>query len=288
MIALAWRALDDPAARPEATAIFQWMRGQIPEQGFTTWEIVLAHCMLMLAGSDPAAEQELRSWIERYEATIGEKNVVKPPLRRYGGLTLEQYAEFCLERDKLIGEIGYGGWGATVDAFVGGNVPPELPALCERFGVPLHHPETGVVFPWIGEWQEALNANPGLHERFVEIQRSIELERHGVSGEEKAALDNIIDGNMDMHMRMAQAQVAQREASAEDADPDPVVFPGQPVAKLSDYVAILKGMQGGDMQGALAPYGLDMMSYGSVASAWGAKMAADPVLTEKFTRMMNG
>jgi hypothetical protein len=28
------------------------------------------------------------------------------------------------------------------------------------------------------------------------------------------------------------------------------------------------------------------MSYGSVASAWGAKLAADPVLTEKFSRMM--
>lgn len=40
------------------------------------------------------------------------------------------------------------------------------------------------------------------------------------------------------------------------------------------------------MNGALAQYGLDMMSYASVAQAWGAKMAADPVLTEKFSRMM--
>jgi hypothetical protein len=31
-----------------------------------------------------------------------------------------------------------------------------------------------------------------------------------------------------------------------------------------------------------------MMSYGQVATAWGAKMAADPVLTEKFSKMMNG
>jgi hypothetical protein len=38
--------------------------------------------------------------------------------------------------------------------------------------------------------------------------------------------------------------------------------------------------------GALGRYGLDMMSYGQVATAWGAKMAADPVLTEKFSRMM--
>ena len=93
---------------------------------------------------------------------------------------------------------------------------------------------------------------------------------------------------MDMHLRMAQAQQAQHAVATGDAgDPDPVVFPGQKVAKLSDYVGILKGMQRGDMMGALGHYGLDMMSYGQVATAWGAKMAADPLLTEKFSRMMS-
>jgi len=91
---------------------------------------------------------------------------------------------------------------------------------------------------------------------------------------------------MDMHLRMAQAQQAQAQVAAGDSDPDPVVFPGQRVARLSDYVGIMKGMQSGNMMGALAKYGLDMMSYGTVAQAWGAKMAADPVLTEKFSKMM--
>jgi hypothetical protein len=92
---------------------------------------------------------------------------------------------------------------------------------------------------------------------------------------------------MDMHLRMAQAQQAQAELnSGANADPDPLVFPNQRVARLSDYVRILKGMQTGNMMGALSQYGLDMMSYGSVAQAWAAKMAADPVLTEKFSRMM--
>lgn len=45
-------------------------------------------------------------------------------------------------------------------------------------------------------------------------------------------------------------------------------------------------MQSGNMMGALSAYGLDMMSYGSVAQAWAAKMAADPILTDKFSRMM--
>ena len=108
----------------------------------------------------------------------------------------------------------------------------------------------------------------------------------GVSGEEVAAMDRIQQGQQDMHLRMAQQQAAQRQLNGGDADPDPEVFPGQPVARLSDYVAILRGMQRGDMQGALGRYGLDMMSYGTVAQAWGAKMSADPVLTEKFNRMM--
>ena len=123
--------------------------------------------------------------------------------------------------------------------------------------------------------------------QYNDARREFELVQIGVSGQEKAALDNIVQGNMDMHLRMAQAQEAQAQvAQGGGGDPDPVVFPGQKVAKLSDYVGILKGMQTGNMMGALAKYGLDMMSYGSVATAWGAKMAADPVLTEKFNKMM--
>ena len=70
-------------------------------------------------------------------------------------------------------------------------------------------------------------------------------------------------------------------------DPDPTVFPGQKVAKLSDYVKIMKGMQTGNMMGALAAYGLDMMSYAQVATAWGQKLGADPVLNAKFAAMMS-
>lgn len=286
IVALAWRATTDRAARAEVEAIFQWLRGQIPAEGFTPWEIVLADCWLGLGDHPEPLARDLQAWIDRYFATLPKKNVVRRPERRYAGLSLQDYAQFCLERDRIIGTIGYGGPRAAIGAFVDGNVPPELGSLCERYGIPLHHPETGTIYPFVTEWQEALNENPDLHRDFIEIQRSIELEQKGITGEEKAALDNILDGNMDMHLRMAQAQMAQREVQEGGGDPDPVVFPGQPVARLSDYVGILKGMQGGDMMGALGRYGLDMMSYASVAQAWGAKMAADPVLTEKFTRMM--
>jgi len=89
--------------------------------------------------------------------------------------------------------------------------------------------------------------------------------------------------------QMKEAQAGQAAvASGAAGDADPVIFPGQPVAKLSDYVKIMKKMQTGDMNGALAPYGLDMMGYASVAGQWGTKLGADPVLNAKFMKLLMG
>jgi hypothetical protein len=211
---------------------------------------------------------------------------VKPPTRRYGGLTLEQYAEFSQERDRIMGAAGQRGIAAVAMAVA--SPPAELVKLFERFKLPLRTDAYGKLNLYVAEWQEALNQSRELQERFSELQENLSFAKLGVNAEEKAALDDIRQGNMDMHLRMAQAQRAQHAIAQGDAgDADPVVFPGQKVAKLSDYVGIMKGMQKGDMMGALGRYGLDMMSYGQVATAWGAKMAADPVLTEKFSRMMS-
>ncbi len=283
IIAFGWRVMEDPEIRGEVEAIFGWLRTQIPEKGFTAWEIVLADVWKAM-GYPREMDAEMGAWVDRYFATLPEKNAVRPPERKYGGLTLEDYARFCAERDEVLGKMGYGL--ASLASFTAAP-PPELSALCERYGVPLRGASGGIAAR-VEQWDEALNATPELHERFLDLQKGLKLEAMGVSKEEKAALDQITDGNMDMHLRMAQAQQAQRQVNeGNGGEEDPLVFPGQPVAKLSDYVAILRGMQQGDMQGALARYGLDMMSYANVATAWGAKLAADPVLTEKFTRMMS-
>ena len=278
IVALAWRAMDAPTVRAEVEGCFGWLRGLVPPQGFTPWEDALANAWMGLGGHPEARCADLAAWIQRYDETITEKNAVRT-LRRYGGMTLEQYAAFSVERDRIVSGLGYQGAGAML---VGFSPPQALVALCQRANVNPHK-------PFVDEWQEALNASPSLMARFVEARSAYELEQMGVSKDEKAALDQIRGGDMDMHQRMAQAQAAQAQVAAGDAgDPDPVVFPGQRVARLSDYVRILKGMQSGNMMGALAQYGLDMMSYGSVAQAWAAKMAADPVLTDKFSRMMQG
>jgi tetratricopeptide (TPR) repeat protein len=286
IIALGFRAKENPALRGEVEQLFGWLRGQAPARGFTGWETVLAHVWLGLGNHPPATQDSLNAWLTQLDEDPAKSNRVKPPTRRYGGLTLEEYAEFSSERDRIVGSIGQRGAGAMLAATA--SPPPELVKLFERFKLPLRTDNHGQLNLYIPEWQEALNNNRSLHERFIELQELQSFAKMGVNAEEKAALDNIRDGNMDMHLRMAQAQQAQHALKQENSDPDPVVFPGQKVAKLSDYVGIMKGMQRGDMMGALGRYGLDMMSYGQVATAWGAKMAADPVLTEKFSRMMNG
>ena len=86
---------------------------------------------------------------------------------------------------------------------------------------------------------------------------------------------------------MQKAQAAQQQiAAGGGGDPDPVVFPGQRVARLSDYVGLMKGMQSGNMMGALGQYGLDMMGYAGVATQWGQKLAQDATLNAKFAAMM--
>jgi len=219
------------------TAGFGWLRTLVPEKGFTSWEVVLAEVWLGLGAHEESKRHDFEEWIDDYYDSLPSKNAVRPPERRYAGMSIEEYARAASE---------------------------------------------GQVIP---EWQEALNASPDLHERFLDIQRGMELEAMGVSKEEVAALDQIQDGQMDMHLRMAQQQQAVHAANADD-DPDPLVFPGERVARLSDYISILRDMQRGDMNGALARFGLDMAGYTTVATAWGAKMAADPVLTEKFHRML--
>ena len=76
------------------------------------------------------------------------------------------------------------------------------------------------------------------------------------------------------------------QAVAPGAD-DPIVFPGTHIAKLSDYVALVKSMQSGDMMGALSRAGLDMAAYMKVATQWGQKLAADATLNERYTQMMS-
>ncbi|HVY45005.1 MAG TPA: hypothetical protein VHB21_03960, partial [Minicystis sp.] len=84
----------------------------------------------------------------------------------------------------------------------------------------------------------------------------------------------------------ASAAAAAASAAAAAGDADPVVFPGEKLAKLSDWVRVMKGMQAGNVAGALESAGLDMAGYGVAAAAWGKRLAEDAVLAAKFQKLM--
>lgn len=140
-------------------------------------------------------------------------------------------------------------------------------------------------YPLVCTWLSLGGHDPALQADLERWQDRV-LDSSGASTVYSA---QIMAKKFDMEEEMAKAQVAQRDlAAGGGGDPDPVVFPGQPVARLSDYVGLMKGMQTGDMMGALSRYGLDMGSYTQVMTAWGQKLQADPMLNAKFTQMMQG
>lgn len=109
----------------------------------------------------------------------------------------------------------------------------------------------------------------------------------GKTGGSTVNLCQIEAKQFDMQAELQAAQAAQQQlAAGGGGDPDPLVFPGQRVSRLSDYVGLMKAMQTGNMMGALHQYGLDMMGYSQVATMWGQKLASDPVLNGKFAQMM--
>jgi len=138
-------------------------------------------------------------------------------------------------------------------------------------------------YPLVSTWLSLGGHDPGVRSDLESWQEKV-LNASGASTVYSAQL---MAKKFDMDEEMAKAQAAQQElASGGGGDPDPVVFPGQPVARLSDYVGLMKGMQTGDMMGALSRYGLDMGTYSQVAMAWGQKLQADPTLNAKFAQMM--
>jgi tetratricopeptide (TPR) repeat protein len=76
------------------------------------------------------------------------------------------------------------------------------------------------------------------------------------------------------------------ELGIEPANDDPEFFPGEPIPRFSDYVNFMKKLQAGDVVGALSEYNLDMVRYESVTQLWRSKLAADPVLSSRFSQFM--
>ncbi len=139
-------------------------------------------------------------------------------------------------------------------------------------------------FPLVQCWLNLPDVDDATRQRLEAHRDRIFENQVGVS---TVHMCQIEAKKFDQAEEMAKAQAAAQQVQAGGGgDPDPVVFPGQKVPKLSDYVGLMKAMQTGNMMGALGKYGLDMMGYAGVATAWGQKLAADPTLNAKFAAMM--
>ncbi len=138
-------------------------------------------------------------------------------------------------------------------------------------------------YPLVSTWLALDGHDPATLARLEEWQKRV-LE---TSGGAQVLSSEIKPKAFNQDEEVAKAQVAQQQlAAGQGGEADPEVFPGQPVARLSDYVRMMKGMQSGDMMGAIGQFGLDMGSYAQVMQAWGAKLQADPTLNAKFGAMM--
>lgn len=285
IVALGELARRSPAAWPSIEPLFAYLRAQIPKEGFTSYAYPLACTWLRLVPDGDPRGAELHAWRERILRGEEGGTTSKGSIGMIGGLNMETYAEFCVKRDGLHMQQGYQGrMGAALQAF--GGAPASLQALAAEYGVPM----VGGGTAYVEGWNDAINRDPRLGLAFAQTQARIKLQLQGIDPDSPEARlsHNLMQGKgLDQEEELRKAQAAQQQlAAGQGGDPDPVVFPGQAVARLSDYVGLIKRMQGGDFNGALAAYRLDMGTYMQVMQAWGTKLGVDPGLNAKLGQMM--
>ena len=265
VVALGELAMRTPDLRGPVTDLFAYLRGQVAKEGFTCFAYPLACTWLRL---DPN-NAELQQWKHRILAGHEGGTTSSGCTGLLDGINMEDYAEFSVRQEML--QLGGGG---------------SVQALADEYGLPTISPR----HTYSRAWAEAINDDPRLQLAFEQTKGRIKLAMQGIDpdSEEARFSHNIMQGKgLDQEEELRKAQAAQQQqAAGAGGDPDPVVFPGHPVARLSDYVGMMKRMQTGDFNGALSAYGLDMATYSQVAQAWGTKLGTDPTLNAKMAAMM--
>lgn len=259
----------------------------VAQEGFTCFAYPLACTSLRLVPVGDPRRAELEHW--RQQILNGEVGGTTSSgvIGLIDGINMEDYAEFSVRQELLQAEQRTGSsLGGLALGALTGKSNPALAQLAQEYGLPLLTP----THTYSSAWAEAINEDPRLQLAFEQTKSRFKLSLQGIDpdSEEARFSHNIMAGkplDQEEEVRKAQA-AAQQMASGDGGDPDPTVFPGQPLAKLSDYVGMMKKMQTGDMNGALAAYGLNMTTYAQVAQAWGTKFGTDPTLNAKMAAMM--
>lgn len=284
ILALSELAVRNPAVRGDIEKLFGFLRAQVPKDGYTTYTYPLVEAWLRLVAANDPRHAELQQWKQRILSGQEGGTTSSGCIGVIDGINMEDYAEFSVKVEMI--QAKSAGGSPLMGALLGNSGTQSLQALADEYGVamkgPTHAYSTG--------WAEAINEDPRLGLAFEQTKGRIKLAMQGIDpdSEEARFSHNIMAGKgIDQEEEMRKAQAVQQEmASGGGGDPDPVVFPGQPLSKLSDYVGMMKKMQTGDFNGALSAYGLDMATYSQVAQAWGAKFGTDPSLNAKMATMM--
>lgn len=275
----------NPAIAGEIVQLFEYLRGQVPSEGYCCYAYPLGSAWLRLLAPNDPRHADVAAWRQRTQAGSTSSSGC---IGLIDGLNMEDYAEFCVKQEVLQGEAGApsSGLGAMVQAVAGNASTGALQQLADEYGLPM----LGPTHTYSAGWAQALNSDPRAQMAFEQTKGRIKLALQGIDPDSKEARfsHNIMQGKgLDQQEELAKAQaVQQQRAEGGVEDPDPTVFPGKPLAKLSDYVGMMKKMQGGDFNGALSAYGLTMATYSQVAQAWGTKFGTDPSLNAKMAAMM--
>lgn len=286
IIALGELAMRNPQMRGEVEQLFGHLRAQIPKEGFTCYGYPLACTWARLVPPQDPRRAELLAWQQRILNGQEPGTSAKGAIGLIDGINMEEYAEFCVKQEVI--QAGGSAPVSRIGIMVGGiqGDHSSIQALAAAYGIPQVSP----MHAQSNAWAEAINRDPRLGLAFEQTKSRIKLAMQGIDpdSEEARLSHNLMAGKgLDQDEEMRKAQAAQQQMTAGGGgDPDPTVFPGQPVAKLSDYVSLMKRMQGGDFNGALAAYGLNMATYSQVMQAWGTKLGVDPNLNAKFGKMM--
>ncbi len=289
VLALGELAVRNPAIRGEVLQLFEYLRGQVPAEGFSCYAYPLACAWLRLLPAGDPRQADVMQWQQRMASGAeGGSTSSSGCIGVMDGLNMEDYAEFTVKQEMLQAEAGAPGsaLSAMVQSVAGNKSTGSLQELAAEYGLPMLSP----THTYSTAWAEALNRDPRAQLAFEQTKGRIKLAMQGIDPDSKEARfsHNLMAGKgLDQEEELEKAKAAQQQmAEGGGGDPDPVLFPGQPLAKLSDYVGMMKKMQGGDFNGALSAYGLNMATYAQVAQAWGTKLGTDPSLNAKMAALM--
>jgi hypothetical protein len=222
---------------------------------------------------------------------------------RIGGLTIEQYAEACVARERELDAAGIlltrsGIHGRAEDVW------PRLSAHAARYGVPLtigdlsrtnRIPEWDeliatsrhALVAWKDAYARALVRAHGIDPDTIEgrarveiLKRSdeifmnplvpLERRRSGLTGLAARSTDN-------------RAKALEPSAVVEPASDrmDPVVFPGEKLARVSDFVRIELAMRNEDLADILDREEIDPKRFEALQLKWAQLLRKDAWLAEK-------